>query len=258
MALVSFTEVLGAASAFAIYRALFVLIVIALPKNAITARLASIIPLSVAAYAVRYYAVTLAGPPARQSVLLIMTIADWLLLVQYILLMRLDSAQLSELALKRGTASKSPSHDRASIGRQTWQALSLASNPRGIGTAWEVRNVKHRPYKQTRIQFLSDALAKMALSYLILDLMMNGSAPSEQLVAQEKQTFWRLWTLTAEDVKFRALSFMLFGLSSRCLLYLWVHALALVSVGLCLSSPDFWPPMFGSITESYTIRKFWR
>jgi hypothetical protein len=35
------------------------------------------------------------------------------------------------------------------------------------------------------------------------------------------------------------------------------HICALVAVGLGLTEPALWPPLFGSFTEAYTMRKVW-
>jgi hypothetical protein len=35
------------------------------------------------------------------------------------------------------------------------------------------------------------------------------------------------------------------------------HLISLLGVGLGLTEPALWPPMFGSFTEAYTMRKLW-
>lgn len=35
------------------------------------------------------------------------------------------------------------------------------------------------------------------------------------------------------------------------------HICSLLAVGLGLTEPALWPPMFGSFTEAYTMRKVW-
>jgi hypothetical protein len=35
------------------------------------------------------------------------------------------------------------------------------------------------------------------------------------------------------------------------------HLVSLLGVGLGLTEPALWPPMFGSFTEAYTMRKLW-
>jgi hypothetical protein len=57
---------------------------------------------------------------------------------------------------------------------------------------------------------------------------------------------------------------------SRQILFGWLHAIrsyfdlaygyhicALVAVGMGLMEPALWPPLFGSFTEAYTMRKVW-
>lgn len=35
------------------------------------------------------------------------------------------------------------------------------------------------------------------------------------------------------------------------------HVISLLGVGLGLTQPALWPPMFGSFTEAFTVRKLW-
>lgn len=262
---------LGAASALAVYHALFAFIVIAVPKSAIFTRFASIMPFSAAAYAVIIHTIGPIGPLQLNTTLLVIFLVHWLSLIEYICMARLDSFKLSELVLRDRAShngsktSKTKNGDRiaavsgtATIGQQVWKALSLTTNFRRLYTEWEVKNVFHRETKQTRLGFVIDVLPKAMLSYLVIDCLMHAPPPEAHLITEAKQTPWRLWTLTSEDVAFRVPGSISLWLVARLVIYIITQGvLGVPSVILGLSSPDYWQPLFGPFSELYTIRGFW-
>lgn len=54
---------------------------------------------------------------------------------------------------------------------------------------------------------------------------------------------------------------LLYGLTDLYYTYLRVNGLyclaGILAVGSGLSSPEMWPPVFGPLEDSYTVRKFW-
>ncbi|XWX00120.1 hypothetical protein V2A60_008137 [Cordyceps javanica] len=279
-----------AAVSIAAYQLIFALVVVALPRRALAARVLSLAPLAVAAWAVNRCAVARAGPPQRQAPLLGLLVIHWLGLAEYVLVSRVDAAKLSELAAgavvapdddavpSDGAPEKQQQQQqqqqesgKVGMGRQIWQALSLSCNARRLGTEWEVKNVYRRrglPGSQqqagggsssssSRMRFLAHVVPRIALCWLVVDALMQAPPPEPHLVAAAKQTPWRLWTLTGEDLGFRAAATVLFWLTAYCVVYILIHVGAVASVALGLSTPAFWPHLFGPLSELCTIRGFW-
>ncbi|KAJ4148309.1 hypothetical protein LMH87_002786 [Akanthomyces muscarius] len=252
------TAITPAILSIAIYALLFALTLVFLPRNAIVTRTLSLVPLTLAACSVFRYAIALVGPAAtRQSSFLGLLIIHWLGLVEYILLSRVDSAKLCSLAAPAASG-QTERNGQAGLARQLWQALSLSCNARRLGTEWEVKNVYHRAGgAQTRLRFVAHVVPRIVLCYLVVEGLTSGPLPEARFITAEKQTAWKLWTLTGEDVGFRVGATMFFWLITYCVIYILIHVPAVVSVVLGMSAPEFWPHLFGPMSALYTIRGFW-
>lgn len=259
MAVTSLTpEVFALAIAYiAAYHLVFALQLTFLPKSAIIPRLLGALLLAaIAQYGIIQRAIVLTGPPARHSPLSGMLMIHYLGLLECLLLLRIDAATLATLAVHdpRSSATKNQS---ASIGGKIWQALSLSCNARRIGTPWQVKSVYPRKGPQTKWRFVMHVLPRVVLGYIVVDVLNQGPAPEAALISPAKQTAWRLWTLTGEDVGFRLAATMAFWTITYSILYVMMHSVALVSVVLGMSGVEFWPHLFGPMREAYTLRGFW-
>ncbi|KAJ3498808.1 hypothetical protein NLG97_g828 [Lecanicillium saksenae] len=263
---------LCAASALTLYHGLFAIIVIALPKNATIARSVSALLISAAAFLVSRYAIGLVQPLLLRTTLLTCFLVHWLSLIDYISLAKLDSTKLSELITKekykafgegfnhasRQTVNETIPAGKATMGQQVWKALALTTNFRRLGTEWEVKSIIYPQTKLTPVGFVLDVFPKAALSYLLIDTMMHAPPPEPHLITAAKQTSWQLWMLSSEDMAFRVPAVTLFWVSARLVIYVLIQGvLGLPSIALGLSSPDYWPSLFGPLSELYTIRGFW-
>ncbi|KAJ6788703.1 hypothetical protein PWT90_02425 [Aphanocladium album] len=267
-----------AVGSMAVYQLLFAFILIALPKRATLLRLLSIAPLTAAALAVVRYVVVLDGPKQRHAPFLGILNIHFLGLVEYILLSRVDSAKLSELAAKdpnsaaaASAASAAAATNRTAngktrergpvvvtVGQQIWQALSLSCNARRIGTEWEVKNIYRRKGSPlSRLQFFAHVIPRIAFCYTLVDFLMLAPAPEPRMISVAKQTATHLWTLSGEDVGFRTAGTVVFWIIAYCMIYAMIHVPAVLAVGLGASTPDFWPHLFGPLSELWTIRGFW-
>lgn len=261
MALTPAQILLGVGS-FTTYQGLFALTVTTLPKTAIFLRTLSLFPIFLAALAVVKYAVLTTGGGPRHAFLIGLMSIHYLGAAEYILIKRVDSATLSELYSKNSTSSskengKADREQTASFGQLVWQALSLSCNARRITTPWAVKNIHARNPPLSRAKFLLHVIPRTALCCLLVDIFTHAPPPEAHLVTVDKQTAWRLWTLTPEDVIFRAICTVMFWLVSYVLIYLAIHVVAIVAVGLGFSSPEFWPHLFGPVTELCSLRGFW-
>lgn len=86
--------------------------------------------------------------------------------------------------------------------------------------------------------------------------VLNPVSPMDLL--PPKDTFLRrLSDVSRREICFRT-ALVLYQVWHSWALYTSVHdALGLVHVGLGLDEPCDWPPLFGKLSEAYTIRRFW-
>ncbi|KAF4223937.1 hypothetical protein CNMCM6457_010045 [Aspergillus fumigatiaffinis] len=143
----------------------------------------------------------------------------------------------------------------------------LLTTLRGIDTPYQVKTVprgKNEP-SASRVGFLVRTLLIIAAKYLVLDFM-TFSPPSkddtmrlfgpgrEYLVLRPNG----LPPATLQDVLIHlGVAFLGWGPIGSWFIDVHYHVLAVASVGLGVSSPHQWPALFGSITETYTLRGFW-
>jgi hypothetical protein len=143
----------------------------------------------------------------------------------------------------------------------------LLTTLRGIDTPYQVKTVprgKNEP-SASRVGFLFRTLLIIAAKYLVLDFM-TFSPPSkddtmrlfgpgrEYLVLRPNG----LPPATLQDVLIHlGVAFLGWGPIGSWFIDVHYRVLAVASVGLGVSSPHQWPALFGSITETYTLRGFW-
>ncbi|KAH8661568.1 hypothetical protein BGZ60DRAFT_517299 [Tricladium varicosporioides] len=140
-----------------------------------------------------------------------------------------------------------------SIEKLRW-AIGLLCSQRGVGWNFQTKGTPSIPSSlrhQTRAQFLLQSLKDSMVAFVVLDLFgwyicaMHFSGP-----IRGEMTMWNLkgWE--------RLVVVGMLGVQSRFaneIMYSWVSG-----AGVLLGSdPSEWPPFFGSLTESTTLRYFW-
>jgi hypothetical protein len=144
--------------------------------------------------------------------------------------------------------------------------LYILTTLRGIDTSYEVRQIRHgRESSASRSGFLLCTLAIVAAKYLVLDLMtFHPPSPedTQRLFGEGKEyLLFRSHSLppvTVQDILTNlGVTFLGWGPIGSWFIEVHYRVLSLVSVGLGVSSPHQWPPLFGFITEAYTLRRFW-
>lgn len=146
------------------------------------------------------------------------------------------------------------------------RALYILTTLRGIDTSYEVKNIQHGSESSaSRSSFLLRTLAIVVAKYLVLDLMtFHPPSPedTQRMFGEGKEyLLFRSDSLrppTVQDI-LTNLGVTSLGWGPIGSWFIEVHyrILSLVSVGLGMSSPHQWPPLFGWITEAYTLRRFW-
>jgi hypothetical protein len=125
---------------------------------------------------------------------------------------------------------------------------------------------KTTPQNQSRAVFLLTCLFSCILYYIIYRLykptftstflsLLSGP-PSLDLI-EIQSLFRRLPNITLPETLLKTLLIPDFILTTYLLDNFFHSLFALFFVGIGLDAPSDWPPLYGSITETYTLRNFW-
>ncbi|KAJ6104351.1 hypothetical protein N7523_010671 [Penicillium sp. IBT 18751x] len=150
---------------------------------------------------------------------------------------------------------------------RVYYATGLFTQPRGIHTAWQVKNVPSQPqyYHRRgwgippRRRFLIRQLSISIWQYLALDVF--ATLALQQAFDQKKHEMLSpvvQWDLSFEKWIERIISNLVAGfVVSRILIDFHHRAFSIIVVGLGLDAPSNCPPLFGKAANAYTLRGFW-
>lgn len=157
---------------------------------------------------------------------------------------------------RREASGKENYHILGFLGR-LWWSFNLLSSPRGIGWAHQVPSTltlddpTSRPLKQSKFQFITRKtcrLLSLSLFYELLDIpiQLHPSFPpfSVSNLLPLLLRVGLVWT-------------HIFELKTRIEILYEGMSLVFVSIGLSEPSEEDWPPLFGSIREVWSVRRFW-
>lgn len=138
---------------------------------------------------------------------------------------------------------------------------------RAPATSWEVKGTprfdSRRPtWIPSRPRFLLNTLKTLIPCWIILDLMslvppQSAEARVEDFAWNRVPIFSRLFEVSIEEIAKRFLTTFLFWTATYCILQVFYSIVAGVSVALGLTRVEVWPPLFGSMTQCYSMRQFW-
>jgi hypothetical protein len=154
--------------------------------------------------------------------------------------------------------------DKGHWAKFNW-ALSMLWNMRGTRTRWAIKNIPgfsktDKNYVPSRIVFLLHHLQVLVVTYVILDAFAHQPPDADimlMLSATKQHLFSRYWEITGPELVIRASIVFAFWLNTTCIVAMIHSMLAVVHVGLHISEPAQWPPIFGPISQAYTVRQFW-
>lgn len=150
-----------------------------------------------------------------------------------------------------------------------WQRLkfgaSVTLNPRQLNTPHQIRNVptwskKDPQYVPSRGEFLRRTAVKVLLSYLIVDICTLGAQPerNDVLFSDEKVRFFaRLDSVSLQELLIRVSASLILWLNIWCIFNILHGSLMVFAVGSGFTSVKDWRPPFGSLSEAYSVRRFW-
>lgn len=136
-------------------------------------------------------------------------------------------------------------------------AVGLLWNVRRVRTPWQVKNIPVAPVDQNRAGFVFKRVAVTLVAYLFVDAVVSMPSPEAVMVRTDKATLFSIHQLDVGDLIFRSSTTAGYWLTTGILNFFMTNVGAIVAVSLGLSSPNDCPPLYGSFSEAYTIRRFW-
>ncbi|KAH8599969.1 hypothetical protein B0O99DRAFT_346833 [Bisporella sp. PMI_857] len=149
---------------------------------------------------------------------------------------------------------------------RTWYGLKKINSQRNLGTEKEAKKIPHfstsdPSYVPSRRAFLVQKGAAIITCYLLLDLLTlnppDVSSNATTFSAEKVRLLSRITELSGEEVKTRAMASIGQWVASYIFLTMAHSVLAFATVLLRFYEPRDWRPLFGSITELYSVRRFW-
>ncbi|BCS28416.1 wax synthase family protein [Aspergillus puulaauensis] len=192
----------------------------------------------------------------------------------YIIVFAIHHVQLLFLApigdsdIRRDIAARTqqPAND-ITVGQRLKAILYLMSTPRGVDTPYESKGVQYPSGRtaSSRLRFLVWNMAVITFQYLMIDLVTHEPPPPEDIErmfgpGQEFLLFRPrdIPAPTTADVGIHlGVALMAWGPMGACFISIFYRIVAVISVAFGVSGPRQWPSLFGSVTDAYTIRRFW-
>ncbi|CEF74354.1 hypothetical protein FGSG_02115 [Fusarium graminearum PH-1] len=163
------------------------------------------------------------------------------------------------------TAKKSPPTSSSTMSRLRFGVSNLW-NMRGVGTAHQISKIpswssspatlSHVP---SRRQEVLRHVKNATLSYLVLDVFANQPPPDlENLMSPRNELlFSRLEEIDAQEALFRLGAVLGFWLNTFCVIHLVNSVFSLGYLISGLYPVRMLPPVWGRLSDAYTIRCFW-
>ena len=160
---------------------------------------------------------------------------------------------------------KKPWRKQATFWNRLGFGIYAASSYRCSGTPFEVPNLapfnrENPSYVPSKAKYLRSAAIRVVVVYLILDAMtsFNDPAAMRAMFADEKiPLLSRLSELTVDEAVARTITSFSFWLVNYLVLILFFDIPGIICVSTGLSGVEWWRPPFNSITEAFTLRRYW-
>ena len=148
------------------------------------------------------------------------------------------------------------------LSRFLWATASLW-NFREVQTPWQIKNIapfstRNPSYVPSRKVFLLRQTALLVFCYVVLDLFASRPSPDLKDFSIPRQAFFlQLSEITIEGLMTRLASTLAMFFNIFCFNTYLYSLVAIICVGLGISDPLNWPPMYDSILKAYSVRHFW-
>jgi hypothetical protein len=143
--------------------------------------------------------------------------------------------------------------------------FDAATSRRHLNTPYEVKNCRHfsatdKSYVPSRSKFILGALGSFVACYLFIDIN-DANAQSDQdtsFFTPDKVPFFsRLGEIKPEELVVRFIIPLIIWATSYSMIQMTYDLMSIVAVSLRITNVESWRPIFGSIWDAYTVRKFW-
>lgn len=140
----------------------------------------------------------------------------------------------------------------------------INSASRLIGTNYQVKNVpeyltSNPSYIPSRALFLRRKAFIFCVCYLLLDLATASAKAEENHIHYSLDRisfFHRIGEVSSEEIVRKLVGGVGYWTASYCTMQCYMGAWAMLCV-VFGGDPKYWRPNFGSLSEGYTIRRFW-
>jgi hypothetical protein len=137
---------------------------------------------------------------------------------------------------------------------------SFRTIPRAINNIPPFSNTD-KGYVPSRVVFLKYEALKFVASLLVF-LLADYAHPSHaeieaRFTSKHEKSLSRLGDISGEEILTRIMVLIPAGMGAWAAVTVVYSATAIIFVACGLSGPSSWPPLFGSLRESYTLRRFW-
>lgn len=143
--------------------------------------------------------------------------------------------------------------------------LGIALQCRFPATKWPVKNIP--PFSRTdpgyvprKREFLRDMMIKWGAFVLILDLVhliSNDDDKSLTFSSTRIPFFARLVDMSWKELSTRIITVIAYWTIQFIVIEVMYGTFAIAAVALGITAVNAWPPVFGSLGDSYTLRQFW-
>ena len=143
--------------------------------------------------------------------------------------------------------------------------LSTSLQGRFPATKWPVKNIppfsrKDPSYVPGKGEFLRRMIIKWSAYVLILDLLgLVSNDGNKTLIFSSARIplFTRLVDVSGEELIARIISIIAYWTIQYIVIEVMSSTLAITAVALGITAVNVWPPVFGSLHDSYSLRRFW-
>ncbi|KAF5989249.1 TRI7-trichothecene biosynthesis [Fusarium coicis] len=136
-------------------------------------------------------------------------------------------------------------------------------NMRGVGTRKQISQIPTLSSQTpsivpSRSHELRRHARNVVVSYLILDVFAAQPPPDPNMISPQKEhLLTRIGQITPEEAIFRFFATFGFWLNTFCVIHLINSAFSLLYLSLNLYPVEMLPPIWGSLSEAYSVRRFW-